>query len=64
LKKRDRLIIESARRLKIPLVVVLGGGYAGQIEETVEIHLNTIKEAIRVSKKSPPPIVASLISAK
>jgi acetoin utilization deacetylase AcuC-like enzyme len=64
LKKRDRLIIESARRLKIPLVVVLGGGYAGQIEETVEIHLNTIKETIRVSKKSPPPIVASLISAK
>lgn len=64
LKKRDRLIMESARRLKIPLVIVLGGGYADQIEETVEIHFNTIKEAIRASKKGPQQLVASLISPK
>jgi Histone deacetylase domain. len=47
LKKRDRIIIESARKLKIPIAIVLGGGYAPEIEETVQIHLNTIRTAIK-----------------
>jgi len=64
LKKRDRLIIEQARRLKIPLAIVLGGGYADRIEETVEIHFNTVKEAIRTRRKGPQQLVTSLISPK
>jgi acetoin utilization deacetylase AcuC-like enzyme len=47
LKKRDRIVIENARKLKIPVAIVLGGGYTAEIEQTVEIHLNTIKTAIR-----------------
>ncbi|MDD8020720.1 MAG: histone deacetylase [Acidobacteriota bacterium] len=64
LRKRDRLVIEQARRLKIPLAIVLGGGYADEIEETVDIHLNTIKEAIRASRRGAQQLVASLISSK
>jgi acetoin utilization deacetylase AcuC-like enzyme len=41
LKKRDELVIGEARKNKIPVVVVLAGGYARRIEDTVEIHLNT-----------------------
>ncbi|MDI6845709.1 MAG: histone deacetylase [Candidatus Saccharicenans sp.] len=52
LKKRDRIVIEGARKLGIPVAVVLGGGYAAEIEETVNIHLNTIREAIRAWKKT------------
>ncbi len=42
LKERDRIVIEEARKLKIPVVVVLAGGYASEIEDTVAIHMNTI----------------------
>ncbi len=53
LKERDRLVIEGARRLHIPVAVVLAGGYAAEIEETVAIHVNTIRVAQRVQRMFP-----------
>ncbi len=50
LKERDRVVMEGARRLRIPIAVVLAGGYASEIEETVEIHLNTIRVAQRIQR--------------
>jgi acetoin utilization deacetylase AcuC-like enzyme len=50
LKERDRIVIENARRLSIPVAVVLAGGYAPELEETVEIHLNTVRVAQRVQR--------------
>ena len=47
LKERDRIVIEEARKLKIPVAVVLAGGYATEIEDTVAIHINTIRIAQR-----------------
>ncbi len=54
LRERDRLVLESARRLRIPVAVVLAGGYAADIEDTVAIHLNTIREAARAQRRYAP----------
>ncbi|MFC2164942.1 histone deacetylase [Acidobacteriota bacterium] len=45
LLERGKLVIGEARRLKIPVVILLAGGYAFDVEDTVQIHLNTIKTA-------------------
>ncbi len=45
LRERDRVVIGEARRLGIPVAIVLAGGYAADAEDTVAIHLNTIKVA-------------------
>ncbi len=53
LKKRDELVIGWAEEAKIPLCLVLAGGYALEVDDTVTIHCNTIKTAINVfCKKS------------
>ncbi len=54
LKERDRIALEEARRLRIPVAVILAGGYAREVEETVAIHLNTIRTAMTAWKKYPP----------
>lgn len=46
LRLRDRFVIEQAQEHKIPLAVVLAGGYALDVWETVEIHLNTCRELL------------------
>jgi acetoin utilization deacetylase AcuC-like enzyme len=55
LKERDKIVIESARRLGIGVAVVLAGGYAREIGDTVDIHLNTIRIAQRVQRVHPEP---------
>lgn len=51
LLERGKIVIGEARRLKIPVVVLLAGGYAVDVEDTVQIHLNTIKTAQRMKRK-------------
>ena len=50
LQERDRIVIENARRLELPLVIVLAGGYASDIEDTVTAHMNTISVAQKVER--------------
>lgn len=50
LKERDRFVFSLAKENSIPIAVTLGGGYAFDIRDTVEIHTNTILEALRVIK--------------
>jgi acetoin utilization deacetylase AcuC-like enzyme len=45
LRKRDRMVIEAVREAGVPLVIVMAGGYAQRIEDTVAIHVATIEEA-------------------
>ena len=47
LRERDRMVYQAARAANIPTVVVLAGGYARNVEDTVCIHLATIEEALR-----------------
>jgi len=53
LKERDAIVIGSARLLKIPVVMLLAGGYAMDVADTVAIHLNTIKVAQDIHRKHP-----------
>jgi acetoin utilization deacetylase AcuC-like enzyme len=43
LRRRDELVLEYARAHSIPVVTVMSGGYAADINDTVEIHCNTIR---------------------
>jgi acetoin utilization deacetylase AcuC-like enzyme len=45
LRRRDRLVFDAARSAGVATVVVLAGGYARQLEDTVAIHVATIEEA-------------------
>jgi acetoin utilization deacetylase AcuC-like enzyme len=45
LEKRDRLVFEKARAKNIPVAVILAGGYARNVEDTVQIQANTIRVA-------------------
>jgi acetoin utilization deacetylase AcuC-like enzyme len=50
LEKRDRLVFEKARRKNIPVAVVLAGGYARRLDDTIQIHANTIRVAKEFAK--------------
>ena len=41
LQERDRLVIGEALRRRIPVAIVLAGGYARSVEDTITIHANT-----------------------
>lgn len=45
LRRRDRLVIGEARKRRIPIAIVLAGGYARRFNDTILIHTNTILEA-------------------
>jgi acetoin utilization deacetylase AcuC-like enzyme len=51
LKQRGKIIIGEARRLKIPVVILLAGGYAYNVKDTVTIHLNTVKMAQKMQRR-------------
>ena len=45
LAERDRLVLESCRERGIPVAVTMAGGYARKVQDTVEIHLQSIRRA-------------------
>ena len=45
LRRRDRMVIDAVRDAGLPLVIVLAGGYARRVDDTVAIHAATIEEA-------------------
>jgi acetoin utilization deacetylase AcuC-like enzyme len=47
LRLRDRVVFDRARRAGVAVTVVLAGGYAARVEDTVQIHVNTVVECLR-----------------
>jgi acetoin utilization deacetylase AcuC-like enzyme len=45
LVKRDRMVLELCRAAHIPVAITMAGGYARQVEDTVDIHFNTVQLA-------------------
>jgi acetoin utilization deacetylase AcuC-like enzyme len=45
LAERDRIVLSLCRDAGLPTAIVMGGGYAPDVEEIAAIHLNTIKTA-------------------
>ncbi len=48
LMRRDEIILEFAKEREVPIVTTMSGGYAPDINDTVEIHCNTIRAVKRV----------------
>jgi acetoin utilization deacetylase AcuC-like enzyme len=45
LRRRDVLVFDAARQRNVPVAITLAGGYARNVEDTVQIHVNTILAA-------------------
>lgn len=43
LRRRDEMVLRFARDRGVPIVTTMSGGYAADIDDTVEIHSNTIR---------------------
>ena len=54
LAARDELVLKSARAAGIPIVTAMSGGYAQDVNDTVEIHCNTIRGIRRVFPRPGP----------
>jgi acetoin utilization deacetylase AcuC-like enzyme len=49
LAERDRVVFGHCRAAGLPVAVAMAGGYARDLDETVDIHLRTVREAARAS---------------
>ena len=45
LQERDALVFAKARLRGLPVAVAFAGGYARKVEDTVRIHVNTVRAA-------------------
>jgi acetoin utilization deacetylase AcuC-like enzyme len=45
LAARDTMVMEAARARDLPVAIAMAGGYGRVIEETVAVHLQTIRIA-------------------
>lgn len=48
LKRRDDYIFRECKNRSLPIAATLGGGYAFDTDDTVEIHLNTCRSAVEI----------------
>jgi acetoin utilization deacetylase AcuC-like enzyme len=50
LQERDLRVLEACQMHRVPTVVLLAGGYARNLEDTVEIHYRTVKSALALTQ--------------
>jgi acetoin utilization deacetylase AcuC-like enzyme len=43
LQRRDALVLESCREVGIPVAATIAGGYGKNVEDTVRVHVNTVR---------------------
>jgi acetoin utilization deacetylase AcuC-like enzyme len=53
LRARDALVFDTCRAADLPVAVVMGGGYASDVDAIVTIHANTVREAARHAAERP-----------
>ena len=53
LEERDRIVLEACVERGVPCAVTFGGGYARKLEDTVTIHANTCRVALRLADGDP-----------
>jgi acetoin utilization deacetylase AcuC-like enzyme len=46
LRERDRRVFEACRRAGLPVAVAMAGGYGREVEDTVDVHVATVEEAL------------------
>ncbi len=50
IRDRDHLVLQKCRDARIPIVVTMAGGYGRNIEDTVDIHFQTIQTAVEFAR--------------
>jgi acetoin utilization deacetylase AcuC-like enzyme len=45
LVRRDAFVLERCREVGLPLAITIGGGYGRNIDDTVRVHVNTVRVA-------------------
>ena len=51
LAERDRMVLARCREMGLPVATVMAGGYGRRVEDTVEIHLQTVRIAAEFSTR-------------
>lgn len=51
LRARDRALFDASRMARAPVAVVLAGGYAADVEDTVDVHVGTVRELLEGRRK-------------
>ncbi|MDZ7828622.1 MAG: histone deacetylase [Halofilum sp. (in: g-proteobacteria)] len=52
LAERDRLVVDRCASLGLPIAVVMGGGYAPDVEDIVDIHLASIERVATLAGRA------------
>lgn len=55
LRRRDEMVLNYAEAREIPIVTTMSGGYAEHINDTVEIHCNTIRAVKKIFAERREP---------
>jgi acetoin utilization deacetylase AcuC-like enzyme len=63
LLERDLLVLDMLRRAGIPVAITMAGGYAHNIEDSVDIHFQTVRAAAMVIKSGTAGLNDSLAAA-
>jgi len=50
LARRDQLVFRYCQRAGLPVAIVMAGGYARDVTDTVDIHLSTVDLAAKISE--------------
>jgi acetoin utilization deacetylase AcuC-like enzyme len=51
LAARDRMVLDLCRRAGIPVAIAMAGGYARQVQDTVDIHFQTVRVAAGMAQE-------------
>ena len=49
LAERDRLVLSMCRQARVPVAVVMAGGYGRWVRDTVDVHLQTVRIAAEMA---------------
>jgi acetoin utilization deacetylase AcuC-like enzyme len=50
LQERDRIVFTMAKEKGAPVAVTLAGGYARNVDDTVAIHVGTVRTAMQLTE--------------
>ena len=50
LLERDRFVLESCRAIALPVAITMAGGYAKRVEDTADIHFQTVRLAAEMMR--------------
>lgn len=54
LAERDRMVFDHAEAAGLPAAIVMAGGYSRNLDDLIDIHFQTVEEAIRRARRRTP----------